>query len=975
MRVALLVFLHVVSLAVAASAGQQPAPSAPEPAVAILPFTNVTGDPNDSWIGEGIAEAATADLGTLDGVIIIGRETILDALSASGTDTGARIDDAAALSVGRLVGATWLISGSYQHAGGIIRVTARVVEVATGSIVEAAKVDGAAADVFGLQDRVGQELRRGVTATVERATADAPVTMARQRESSIPVVPESSAPAIDRVPPETVEPPAAVPAPAPEPEPEPAAEPEPAPEPALEPSGATAAAASAVLVLAGGIDGPPPPEFPETVARDANGRTTLRAVRLERPLVFDGRLDEEVYQTVVPVSDFIQQDPDEGSLATERTEAWIFFDDDNIYVAGRCWDSQPERMIANEMRRDGPVMQNENFAVLLDTFYDRRNGYIFHANPIGGMFDGDVRPTLNRDWNGVWDVRTGRFDGGWTIEMVIPFKTLRYRSGREQIWGVNLRRIVRWKNELSYLVSVPSSFGLGGIAQPSRGATLVGLEVPGASSNIEIKPYAITDVASNVTTDPPIDNEVGGDFGFDLKYGVTESLTADFTYNTDFAQVEADEQQVNLTRFSLFFPEKREFFLEGQGIFDFGGVRSAGGMGGGGGLTPVLFFSRRIGLNGGQPVPIDAGGRLTGKVGPFTVGALHIQTAAVEESGTRATAFDVIRVKRDILRRSSIGGLVTRRSVTEDGTGSGETYGLDGAFSFYDNLDIIASIARTDTPGVTGDNLSYRANVDYNGDRYGIQLERLVIDENFDPQVGFVQRGDVQRSFGLLRFSPRPNIDAIRKFIWDASGDYITNGAGRLETRTIEAGFGIDFQNSDQFRTRFSRNYELLVEPFRIRPGVTIPAAAYEFDEVQVNYNFGQQRRMAGRVQASHGTFYDGEKTSFSIGGGRIEVTPQISLEPGLTIDWVDLPHGKFTSKLISTRSTYTVTPRMYVGALVQYNATRSTVNSNIRFRWEYIPGSEMFVVYTEERDTLSPRFPTLQNRALVIKANRLFRF
>ncbi|MGE0703136.1 MAG: hypothetical protein AB7P22_04275, partial [Vicinamibacterales bacterium] len=469
-----------------AGAQSSPAPQS-GPALAVLPFTNVTGDPADNWISEGIAEAATSDLGTLAGIMVIGRETILDALQASGNGPEARIDDAAALSLGRLVGATWLVSGSFQRAGGVIRVTARVVDVATGSVVEAAKVDGEASDVFGLQDQLGRALRTGIEATLLARAASAPTGAPPRLEEPpriVAVTPESSTPFVDRpVEPEAPAPPASTVAP-------PAVSAPPPP---------NTQSASTVLATPGGlIDGPPVPVAPEIITRDETGRATMRAVRITEEFVVDGQLNEAFYGTIPAVSDFIQQDPDEGAPATEKTEAWIVFDDENIYVAGRCWDSQPERMIVNEMRRDGPVMQNENFAVIFDTFYDRRNGFIFHANPIGGMFDGDVRPTLNRDWNGVWDVKTGRFDGGWTIEMVIPFKTLRYRTGSSQVWGVNLRRIVRWKNELSYLVPVPSTFGLGGIAQPSRAATLVGLEVPGASSNIEIKPYAITDLTSNI---------------------------------------------------------------------------------------------------------------------------------------------------------------------------------------------------------------------------------------------------------------------------------------------------------------------------------------------------------------------------------------------------------------------------------------------------------------------------------------------
>ena len=917
----------------------QPAvpPPAAGPALTVFPFANLTGDSTDAWIGAGIAETLAAALGATAVAATHGE----GAIEIAGRPAGARF-----------------IDGAYQRLGGRIRITARLVDVGSRAVIRAVKIDGLREELFTLQDRLVAEL----TTAAPSVTGERPLGLQPGFvEGSGPRPRGGAEPSRDRVP-NAVRPPAASPG---------TASPD---APSDAPSTTSGHGTTGFRVAPGMvIDGSPPPEPPAVVTRDARGRVTLRAVRLSAPLVLDGRLDEPVYETVPAVSDFVQQEPAEGAPATEQTEAWIFFDDRNLYISARCWDSHPERMIANEMRRDRSTSQNENFAVMLDTYYDRRNGFLFHANPLGGMFDADIRPELNRDWNGVWDVKTGRFDGGWTVEIVIPFKSLRYRTGQSQVWGVNMRRIVRWKNEVSYLNPVPASFGMRAVFQASHAGTLVGLGVPSASSNIEIKPYAISDLTTNRTTTPAIDNDPGGDVGFDFKYGVTESLTADLTYNTDFAQVEADEQQVNLTRFSLFFPEKREFFLEGQGIFDFGGVRSAGGRGG---LTPILFFSRRIGLSQGQAVPIDVGGRLTGKVGPFMVGALHIQTAAVPLSGAPATGFDVLRLKRDILRRSSIGALITRRSVSDVGAGSSATYGVDGTFSFYDNLDLNTSIARTATPGLAGDDLSYRAQLDYNADRYGLQVERLVVGEQFNPEVGFVRRGDVRRSFGSLRFSPRPRaIAAIRKLSWDGSVDYITNGAGRLETRTVEGGFGIDFENNDRFRAGYTRNYEFLAEPFRIRSGVTIPVGGYGFDDWQLAYTLGRQRKVAGNFSFSRGSFFGGDRTSVGIGRGRIEVTPQLSVEPGVSFDWVDLPEGSFTSLLVSARTTYSVTPRMFIGALLQYNASRASISTNVRLRWEYVPGSEFFVVYTEERDSLTPRFPALENRALVVKVNRLFRF
>ena len=343
---------------------------------------------------------------------------------------------------------------------------------------------------------------------------------------------------------------------------------------------------ASVLTEGGAVEilGPPPPSPPETVSRDGQGGATLRAVRVTEPVRLDGVLDEAFYQTLPPVSDFLQSGPGEGDPATERTEVWIVFDDDNVYVSARNWDSAPEsEWVANEMRRDtNQLRQNDTFGVMFDTFYDRRNGVMFYTNPLGALAEFAItnEGNPNTDWNPIWDVRTGRFEGGWTVEIAVPFKSLRYRPGRVQVWGVQFRRAIRRKNEWTYLTYLPLSVsggGAGGAFRVSMAGTLVGIEAPPAGRLVEIKPYAISGLETDLGADPVVENDLRADAGLDVKVGITENLTADLTFNTDFAQVEVDERQVNLTRFNLSFPEKREFFLEGRGIFNFAPASPAGG--------------------------------------------------------------------------------------------------------------------------------------------------------------------------------------------------------------------------------------------------------------------------------------------------------------------------------------------------------------------------------------------------------------
>ena len=864
--------------------------------VEVSSFTNISGQPNDAWIGQGVADVVTADL----------IAAILETRNSS----------------------HWLVRGAYERIGNRIRITADLVRADTGLTVTSVEVEGFLADLFGLQDAAAARLVAALLSDVSRSAP-----------------PRAPAATVSEVP-------------------------------------QTLGLVNSVASL---IDGPPAPIAPDVITRDEFGRVTMRAIRLHQPLTLDGRLDEQVYYTVDSVTDFVQQVPDEGAPATEKTEVWVLFDRDTFYVAARCWSADPERIVANEMKRDSENMfGNETFSIMLDTFYDRRNAFAFLTNALGGFIDLTIanERTPNMDWNTVLDVQTERFDEGWMLEIAIPFKSLRYGTNPNQIWGVNFQRRVTSINESSFLTPVPAALGVMGMMQVSSGATLVDLEVPVGGKPFEIKPYVISGLTTNLDATPQVLNEFGRDAGFDIKYGVTQGLTADFTYNTDFAQVEVDEQQVNLTRFSLFFPEKREFFLEGQGVFEFGGgftfdpntIWFRGQRYGGD--APVLFFSRRIGLQNGRTVPIHAGGRLTGKVGPYSIGLLDVQAGQDSISGARPTNFSVARIKRDVLRRSAVGAMFTGRSVSTEGAGGNYVYGVDGVFSFYDNLDINSYLARTETPGLHGDDLSYQTQLKYNGDRWGLQVDRLAIGEHFNPEIGFLRRKDMRRNFASFRFSPRPqSIGVVRKFTWLASVDHITDGTGLLETRLQQGLFSAEFENGDQFFAGVTDNYEFLKEPFTIARNVTIPTGGYSFLNSRLVYVLGQQRVMSGSLTVDRGEFYNGEWTSVGYARGRIGLSSQLSVEPSLSVNWVKLPQGNFTTELVSTRATYTLTPRMFVAALLQYNSGADSLGSNIRLRWEYQPGSELFIVYTDERDTLTPHFPGIQNRAFIIKFNRLFRF
>ena len=912
----------------------------PAPTLAVLPFVGLTEAPGDEWIGAGIAESLSAALRPAPSVPPVTGARMFESVQV--LPSGSRVDtDASLLAAGRSAGVQQVLGGAYQRVGDRMRISARVLDVASGTVVARTAADGLAEALFDLQDRVAAAL------------------LVSLRPGPVQAASMAAAPTLGLLAP---------------------------------PPGAAGFRAPGV------IDGPPPPLPPDVIRRDAQRRATIRAVESPEGIQLDGQLDERVYFTVPAITGFIQQAPDEGAPATEKTEAWILFDADNLYVAARVWDSAPpSQWVANEMRRDTrQLRQNDTFAVILDTFYDRRNGVAFYTNPLGAVADFAItnEGNPNSDWNPVWDVRAGRFEGGWTVEMEIPFKSLRYRPGPTQVWGVQLRRNVRRKNEWAYITPLPISAGSGpgGIFRVSDAATLVGLDVPSGSRNLEIKPYAIGGVSTNLAALPPTRNAGSGAAGLDVKYGLTQNLTADFTYNTDFAQVEVDEQQVNLTRFSLFFPEKREFFLEGRGIFDFARGGAAGGFGGAlrrsgqgggffGGDAPTLFYSRQIGLQDGTIVPIIGGGRVTGKIGAFDVGALNIQTDDEMLADAQMTNFTVVRVKRDILRRSTIGGLFTNRSISLVGDGSSQAYGADATFSFYENVSLLAYLARTETPGRDGDDLSYQGRFNYAGDRYGIQAEHLLVEDNFLPEVGFLRRDNFRRSYATARFSPRPrSLASIRQFRLEGSFDYIeTADLGIVETRQTQLGFSTELENSDRFGVSVADSYEFLHTDFIPGPDdVAFPVGGYSFFDVEGTYSPGAQRRLNGTLTVRVGDYFDGSIRSVAFSRGRMEISQQFSLEPSVSVNWIDSPRGSFRTDLIVSRVNYTFTPRMFFSGLIQYNSSTNAISNNLRLRWEYSPGSELFVVYTEDRETdpLRPdRFSELRNRGFVVKLNRLFRF
>jgi hypothetical protein len=716
---------------------------------------------------------------------------------------------------------------------------------------------------------------------------------------------------------------------------------------------------------------------PRPVTTKAGSDRVVTATRISKPIVLDGRFDEEIYQAVQPAGDFVQQDPQEGAPSSEPTELWVFFDEDTLYVAGKCYDANPERLISTEMRRDNSgVFQNDSVSVVIDTFHDLRNAYRFQTNALGAITDSLVADQINNDsWNTVWETRSAIHDWGWGFEMAIPFKSLRYPGAGPQTWGFNMRRVIKHKNEFTHLTAMPRSFALNAIYHMEQAATLVGVETPAQSMNLEFKPYAMSSLVTDRASRVPVNNDGRGDAGFDVKYGLTRSLTLDTTFRTDFAQVEEDQQQVNLTRYSLFFPEKREFFLEGQAIFAFGGVPV--GNNANPGEVPVMFFSRQIGLSRGQDVPVIGGARLTGRAGPYLIGAVNIQTGDKPQAGAISTNFTAVRVRRDVLRRSNIGLIATRRGPAAGGINENYAYGADANLFLYQNVQANLYYARTDSTGVSrAGQDSYRGRFEFTGDRWGYVAEHLLIGDRFNPEVGFVRRRDFRRNFGGVRFSPRPrNNRRVRQYTYAVSADYVTDAAvSFVQEKELRAVFQTTYQNSDSWNVEYTSVYELIPAAFAINPGTTVPRGGYTAQNVRTQYSLGQQRKVSGRLAAAYGTFYDGHKTEAGY-SGRVAVRPQFALEPAVALNWVRLPYGDFSAPVVSTRLIFTPNTRTMLTSFLQYNGGSRQLGSSVRLRWEYRPGSEVFLVYSDGRDTARAGFPNLMNRSLALKVTRLLRF
>ena len=618
------------------------------------------------------------------------------------------------------------------------------------------------------------------------------------------------------------------------------------------------------------------------------GSRKVTALYIEGKIVIDGRFDEPEWSVAIPAADFIQNDPVMGEPATERTEVRVLYDDENIYIGAYCFDSEGgDGLVVTQLSRDYGPRENDHFSMIFDTFDDNRNGFIFGVNPSGAQRDGQTGgdgAQISFDWDGIWDVETSITDAGWQIEAVIPLTTFRFRELETQVWGVNFGRRIRRKNESTYWSPIPRPHTM---SRVSYAGTLEGINGMRQGRSLYVKPYLSTPVVRKENDD----TDFLPDIGLDVKYAVTSNLTLDLTVNTDFAQVEADQQQINLTRFSLFFPEKREFFLENASIFQFG--KSMRRFGRDSSRDVIPFFSRRIGISQGRLVPILGGARLSGKAGHYTLGMLSMQTDDFGE--TPSTNFTVGRISRELFRSSDIGGIFINKQAKNGDVN--RTFGFDANFKFFNYLDVVPFILKTETPGKEGRDLVTNLSVAWNDPFWDIQAEYLDIEENFNPEVGFVPRTGIRKSRGRLSVRPRPGerIPSIRQFQPSVEMSYITDQENVLQTRTLASAFSVQFENSSNLRFGHTASFERLEEPFEIRDDQEIPIGDYQFNEFEISYNGDRSRMFSGGAALGRGDFFNGEKNSYEF-ALRVQPSHRFNAEVGWEHDDVTLPSGDFTT-------------------------------------------------------------------------------
>jgi hypothetical protein len=698
------------------------------------------------------------------------------------------------------------------------------------------------------------------------------------------------------------------------------------------------------------------------------GTKRMTATPTATPPVIDGVVDDDVWAQAEVVRDFMQREPDNGQPGSQRTEVRVIYDEEAIYFGFIMFDDDPDGIIASDLRRDSRLRTDDTIAVVLDTFHDLRNGFLFRVNPLGTKYDALLRNEreVNSDWNEKWEAATTISEIGWQAEFAIPWRALRYETGA-QTWGIDFKREIRRSNEEVNWANYRRGFQFNSVSQAG---VLMGLDNLRLTQRFRLQPYVSGGGIRADATDEPY-SEATGDIGIeDFKVQLTSNLTADFTVNTDFAQVEDDTERVNLTRFSLFYPEKREFFLEGANNFAFG-TGGGGGFGGGGGHGGgfSLYHSRNIGLFDGEAVPIIYGAKMTGKIGGSTVGFLNVQTNDSEFSP--AENYTAMRLRQDVFERSSIGGIFTN---VQGGDEHNRVGGLDANFRFLDYLNLGGFVAFADDSEVEDTPYSTYLSGSWNSDLWLLSGSYHIVEPDFKSDLGYIQRTDIKKQDFRAGWNPRPSSGPIRQFRFTGSFSNLTDTGGELMTREENLSANVSFQSGDNIMFNYGWNFERLEYEFEPSEGVIIPIGDYDFSDWFLNFRSFSARPLSASMTVSGGGYFDGTRYSLSP-RGTVRFNEKFSLSPGYNYNTVDLPGGSFVTHTGTLRIVYNFNEQWLTNALIQYNSVSGRMSVFARLQYVLNDGFDnIFFVY-KQATYYYGSYDGLSDHQLLAKATYSFDF
>jgi hypothetical protein len=707
----------------------------------------------------------------------------------------------------------------------------------------------------------------------------------------------------------------------------------------------------------------------------------VTAVRIADGPRLDGRLDDAAWESAIPIEGFVQRDPEYWMPATENTVARIVYDEAKIYFGFECFDSQPQLGVANNMRRDSEIFGDDNIQILLDTFNDRQTGVIFFTNPLGAKRDvllSNEGRTFNEDWDCIWEVKCLRHEKGWNAEIAISFSQLRFKEAEEMIWGINLGRFVARKNEDAALM-VGRYYSSPRVKYwTSYLGLLKGLKSIKPKRLFQMKPYVLPGTSKDFIAPNSVEDQ-SFETGLDMRYGITSNLTLDVSFNTDFAQVEGDQEQVNLTQFSLFFPEKREFFLESASLFDFG--EAAERRGGDDKPPTLLFYSRRIGLEEGQPIPIIFGGKLSGKTGRTSIGALNVLTDS-ENSGddiqiTRNN-FSVVRIKQDVLERSNIGIIAVNKQKNQNSQ-NWDHYNRAGGFDFSlspsRELNIQGFYARTWDSKIDASDDARFAQIDYSGSRYAGRFTYLDIEDQFIPEVGFVNRRRGLQGFkryeGQAYIRPSPSFWDIRSIRIGPEVQIIADQQNDLQFWSAAFDISTQFNSSDRFGLTLEQTFDKVTEAFQPsrRSNIEIPIGDYHSTTFSLSPRTSRARKLQIEAKVEAGTYFTGNRYSFEFESA-FRPSGRLSMETIYNFNWIRLPEGNLNVQTLSNRLLYSFTTEFFIKLFTQWNNDKELVSANFLLNYRFRPGSDLFFVYDHGFNTENGLYQT--NRAILIKLSYL---